>query len=88
MNPKDVIREMSLAGENDEIRKLLLSDRSRNILRWIIEKREASTSQVAYEFNISVQHASGMLRKMYKQLYLRRYELPQESGGYEWVYHP
>lgn len=87
MNTDD-IRSASLAGKNKEIHALLISDFNRKIYRWVFDEREATASDVANHFDISIQHASGALNKMWKQIYLRRYERPQESGGYEWVYYP
>jgi len=77
---------MSLAGNNKEIKDLLISDFNRKVYSVVRDEREVTASEIADEFDISIQHASGSLRKMYKQGYIRRWEQPQESGGFEWVY--
>lgn len=82
------IRELSLSGKNAEIKAAMISEQGRNIWFFVRDKREATASDVARHFDISIQHASGQLTKMWKKLYLRRHERPQESGGYEWVYYP
>ena len=82
------IRKYSLAGKNKEIKALLLSDQGRNIYHFIFDRREATSRDVAKHFDMSAQHASNVLYKMYKQLYLRRDEVKQDSGGYEWNYYP
>lgn len=83
-----MIRRYSLAGCNDEIRKMLISEKAREVWFWINDKRHATPSEVADHFDLSAQHASTMLNKLYKQMYLRRHEQRQDSGGYEWVYYP
>ncbi len=77
---------MSLAGKNKEIKELLISDFNRKVYFVIRDEREVTASEIAFKFDIGIQHASGSLRKMYKQGYIRRLEQPQESGGFEWVY--
>ena len=80
------IRRMSLAGYNKQIKSLLISKQGKEAYQYIRDKREVTTRQVADHFDISIQHASTMLDKLYKQLYLRRDQLIQESGGHEWRY--
>ena len=82
------IRAYSLAGLNSEVRKYLISDSARKVWKWVFDVRKATASEVSGEFDISIQHASGILNKLYKLQYLRRDENPQASGGYEWVYYP
>ena len=82
------IRRASLSGRNKEIKALLISGQGLKAYHFIFDKREATSSEVASHFNLSPQHASTMLHKLYKQMYLRRSERAQESGGYEWVYYP
>jgi len=83
----EVIREFSLAGKNDRIKFLMISPRDRVIRAFVVNKREATASDVAKEFNISIQNASGTLTKLYRKGYFRRNEQLQDSGGYEWVYY-
>lgn len=82
-----VIRKMSLEGKNKEIKKLLISEQGKKVWRWVMDERKATTSEVAKEFKLSPQHASGVLNKLHTQGYLSRFEQPQESGGKEWVYY-
>lgn len=88
MEHSETIRSLSIQGKNNEIKALLLSDQSRDVYRFVFDEREATAAQVAEKFDLSIQHASGMLAKMWRQMYLRRSEQAQESGGYEWVYYP
>ena len=82
------IRSMSLGGNNKRIRGLLISKQGLIAYRFIFDKREATTRDVSEYLCISIQHASVMLDKLYKQQYLRRDQYKQESGGYEWNYYP
>ena len=81
------IRRMSLEGNNKEIKKLLISEQGKKVWRWVMDERKAKTSDVAKEFKLTTQHASGVLNKLNKQGYLSRFEQQQESGGKEWVYY-
>ena len=83
---KDAIRGASLAGKNKEIRALLISKQGREICKFIFDKREATTREVADHFNISIQHSSTTLEKLFKQMYLRRDQHTHESGGKEYNY--
>lgn len=85
---RDAIRDMSLAGRNKEIQSLLISRQGREFYRFIFDKREATTREVADHFDVSIQHASTTLDKLYKQLYLRRDQHTHESGGKEYNYFP
>ena len=87
MNMCDV-RNMSLAGKNKEIRAILISKQGLDIYRFIFDKREATTREVADHFGISIQHASTTLDKLFKQLYLRRDQHTHKSGGKEYNYFP
>lgn len=83
---KCLIRNASLAGKNKEIKSLLISDQGLLVYKFVASKNEATARDVAEELGLSIQHASGVLAKLYRQQYLRRDSEPQESGGYEWVY--
>ena len=84
---ESVIRKISLDGNNKAIRKLLISEQGKKVWRFVMDERKATTSDVMKEFRLSVQHASGILNKLYRQGYLSRYGRQQESGGKEWVYY-
>jgi predicted transcriptional regulator len=81
------IRKMSLDGNNKAIKKLLISEQGKKVWRWVMDERKATTAEVAKEFKLSVQHASGVLNKLHTQGYLSRFEQQQDSGGKEWVYY-
>lgn len=83
---KCLIRAASLAGKNKEIKALLISDQGFLVYKFVSSKGEATARSVAEKFGIGIQHASGVLAKLYRQQYLRRDSELQESGGYEWVY--
>ena len=82
------IRNASLAGNNKRIRELLISKQGREFYRFIFDKREATTRDVADHFCVSIQHASTTLAKLYRQQYLRRDQWVHETGGKEWNYYP
>ena len=84
----DQIRSLSIQGKNEEIKALLLSEQSREVYRFVFDERESTAAEVAAKFNLSVQHASTILARLWRQIYLRRYQRSHKTGGREWVYHP
>jgi predicted transcriptional regulator len=51
-----------------------------------ILKDGATVSKVSDVWGVSLQHANVILKSLVKKDYLTRFESPQKSGGYEFVY--
>ncbi len=70
----------------DEAKFFLLTHNQIKILRFIKSYEHISTAQLALQFNLSVQSASGQLKRLYERGYLKRTEAVQSSGGLEYLY--
>jgi len=61
-----------------------ITDGVREILVFIMKKESVTTSMVADEFDLTVQNASGRLKKMLDQGLLLGSKENAESGGHEY----
>lgn len=70
----DIVAAMAIRGPAIEL------------FKWI-KKRGATTSRdVSEKYGTSIQSAWSRLDKLYYRGYLKRTEVQQESGGFEYVY--
>lgn len=80
------IRVLLLSKSTRErIKDLMITTGDEEILR-IARKHSTCSSEISNEFGISIQSASLRLKRLSLKGYLRRVEIAQESGGYEWMY--
>lgn len=70
------------------IREKLLSDRELELFNDVkFQEEDGMTSSfLSLHWSVSVQHASTVLKKLYKKGYLKRTNQSAESGGDEYVY--
>jgi DNA-binding MarR family transcriptional regulator len=76
-----------LYAKRAAIKANLLTGQERRVLEWIIEKKPAIESEdVAGLLDVSAQHASGLLLRLFKKDYLQRGTVPDPTGGIKHVY--
>lgn len=97
---KDLIDNWSYGAEAKEQPLLILDSgqrlwigpkiksATRELLNYIYDSQSVTTSMVAHHFDVSVQNASGKLKKLYNQGFIIGSKEVAESGGHEFVYHP
>ncbi|WP_316347326.1 hypothetical protein [Desulfuromonas acetoxidans] len=97
---KDLIDNWSYGAEAKEQPLLVLNSghrlwigpqvksATRELLDYIYDQQRVTTSMVARHFNVSVQNASGKLKKLYNQGFIVGKKEVAESGGLEFVYLP
>lgn len=68
------------------IRDILLTKQEHQVFRWVRHHANCLSSEIAYEFGLSAQHACMVMDKLYRKGYVDRSQVPQESGGYEYEY--
>lgn len=88
MSNESAIRALSLEWGNKKIKSLLIGDRGRTAYKIIQSCGELTSSDFAEAQGISVQHASVVLARIYRQGYVSRLEVLSKTGGCEWVYRP
>jgi len=86
MSDESAIRGLSLDWGNKKIKSLLISDQGRKAYKFIRKNREVTSGSFSLSEGISVQHASVVLSRIYRQGYVDRFERIALTGGYEWVY--
>ena len=86
MSEESAVRGLSLEWGNKKIKSLLISDQGRKGYRLILKDKELSSSEFSLSENISAQHASIVLAKIYRQGYVDRFQRTALTGGFEWVY--
>ena len=86
MSDESAIRGLSLEWGNKKIKSLLISDQGRKAYKLITRDKEVTSSEFSLSEGISVQHASVVLARIYRQGYVDRFERIALTGGCEWVY--
>lgn len=97
---KDLIDNWSYGAEAKEQPLMILSDDKRlwigpavksatkDLLDFIYNQDSVTTAMVAEHFDVSVQNASGKLKKLYNQGFIIGKKEVAESGGLEFIYRP
>lgn len=65
-----------------------LTDNMETLLKYVLDKKHVTASDVAITFDISVPNASSKLKKLATDGYILRIEKVAPSGGIEFVYSP
>lgn len=63
-----------------------LNGATRDLLNFVVSRKDVTTSSLAKELNISVQNASTRLKRLVAEGYLIRSEEPSVTGGIEYLY--
>lgn len=80
------IREV-LYNNLDELKRLMITDRQRNIMLFLGDGGKLS-ADVAQEFDISIYSASNTLTRLYKAGWIKRVNVLDPTGGDMYKYHP
>jgi len=86
MGDESAIRALSLEWGNKKVKSLLISNQGRDGYTLIHKNKELTSSEFSAAKGISVQHASVVLARIYRQGYVGRYQRIADTGGAEWVY--
>lgn len=97
---KDLIDNWSYGADAKEQPLMILSDdkhlwigpvvksATKELLDFIYNQDSVTTAMVAEHFDVSVQNASGKLKKLYNQGFILGKKEIAESGGLEFIYRP
>jgi hypothetical protein len=75
-----------LSESGYEVIGIKLNQANKELLDFIISKKEVTTSMVVEHFGVSAQNASGKLKKLYNQGVILGSKEVAESGGLEFIY--
>lgn len=73
--------EFEIIGPEDKVSSATLS-----LVSYVLQQCVTTASQVALEFDMTIQNASTRLKKLYTQGYILRSEVVAETGGIEFRY--
>lgn len=82
----DHLRKAVLKGHGARLRKILLTDDQRKLVKAIAELGSVRTCNIMRLQGVSVQCASAKLRTLEQKGYLERVERSSDTGGIEFVY--
>lgn len=97
---KDLIDNWSYGADAKEQPLMILNEGKRlwigpevksatkDLLDFIYDQESVTTAKIAEHFDVSVQNASGKLKKLYNQGFVLGKKEVAESGGLEFIYRP
>ena len=86
MSTERGIRKAVMAGKSGEIRNLLLTQSQISTIKWVHNREFATAAELSQLLGVSIQNASGKLKRLHMAGYLERLTVSHESGGIEHVY--
>lgn len=64
-----------------------ISPSNLELINYVLDKKNVTTSKIADELNITVANASTKLKKLVEHGFIMRSEVAAETGGIEYIYH-
>lgn len=83
---EEMLRSLSSLGYNEDVKALLMTGPERAAYVLLKQGRVDTSTELSKSLDVSIFHASNILRKLYKKGYTLRSARVQSSGGIEHVY--